>query len=175
MIGIDTRCPRCRTDASRQIVDMGHERPICSRDAMSAPPPIATGLPHYGGRRQGLTRRLVREREQAPPLSVLQIFRSVVDDPVARAAPGARRHHHRSPELHRRPEPESADNNPLKRNGAVNQQRRAARATRAGRSASELAGDRCAPLARLRAAKRVDAGGRHHHPGAIRRSSTATP
>ena len=87
MIGIDARCPRCRTDASRQIVDMGHERPICSRDAMSAPPPIATGLPYYGGRRQGLTRRLVREREQAPPLSVLQIFRSVVDDPVARAAP----------------------------------------------------------------------------------------
>jgi hypothetical protein len=29
----------------------------------------------------------LREREQAPPLSVLQIFRSVVDDPVARAAP----------------------------------------------------------------------------------------
>jgi hypothetical protein len=29
----------------------------------------------------------LREREQAPPLSVLQIFRSVVDDPVGRAAP----------------------------------------------------------------------------------------
>jgi hypothetical protein len=59
-------------------------------------------------------------------LSVLQIFRSVVDDPVADccpAAPARRPHHHhhlvrpRSPELHRSPEPESANNNPLKRNG----------------------------------------------------------
>ena len=51
--------------------------------------------------------------KQAPPLSVLQIFRSVVDDPVGLdCAPAASRRHHRSPELHRRPE--SANNNSAK-------------------------------------------------------------
>ena len=60
----------------------------------------------------------LREREQAPPLSVLQIFRSVVDDPVARAAPAPA--DIIDPDLHRRPEPESANNNPL--NGDVDQQ-----------------------------------------------------
>ena len=63
----------------------------------------------------------LREREQAPPLSVLQIFRSVVDDPVARAAP-APADIIEPPDLHRRPEPESANNNSAKRNGDVDQQ-----------------------------------------------------
>ena len=48
----------------------------------------------------------LREREQAPPLSVLQIFRSVVDDPVARAAP-APADIIDPPDLHRRPEREN--------------------------------------------------------------------
>ena len=80
----------------------------------------------------------LREREQAPSLSVLQIFRSVVDDPVAGCARPAPRTIAAArpgeadviviigrpdrPELHRRPEPESANNNPLKRNGDVDQQ-----------------------------------------------------
>jgi len=68
------------------------------------------------------------------PLSVLQIFRSVVDDPVPRCARPRRRHHRR-----RSPKPtsssssiaptarapssatESANNNPLKRTGDVGQ------------------------------------------------------
>jgi hypothetical protein len=52
---------------------------------------------------------------------MLQIFRSVVDDPVARAAP-APADIIEPPELHRRPELESANNNPLKRKGDVDQQ-----------------------------------------------------
>jgi hypothetical protein len=56
----------------------------------------------------------LREREQAPPLSVLQIFRSVVDDPVARAAP--------APADIIDPPNQTANNNPLKRKGDVDQQ-----------------------------------------------------
>ena len=85
--------------------------------------------------------RFARAREgseygQRCPLSVLQIFRSVVDDPVPRCArPPA---HHRSPELHRRPE--SANNNSAKTKMATStRSRTAAQAARAGRSASELA------------------------------------
>ena len=94
---------------------------------------------------------------QKPPLSVLQIFRSVVDDPVARA--GARQHHRspRSPDLHRRPEPESANNNSAKTKMATSPA--AAQPARAGRSArrssvSQLAGIG-ARLARVRAANNV--------------------
>ena len=54
------------------------------------------------------------------------IWPSIVDDPISRRArpapspspPAPRRHHHRSPrssELHRRPEPESANNNSTKK------------------------------------------------------------
>src|SRR5665213_2505370 len=62
----------------------------------------------------------LREREQAPPLSVLQIFRSVVDDPVARAAPAPA-------DIIDRPSSivapnQTANNNPLKRKGDVDQQ-----------------------------------------------------
>ena len=61
----------------------------------------------------------LREREQAPPLSVLQIFRSVVDDPVARAAPAPA-------DIIDRPSSIVAPNLrttiPLNRNGDVNQQ-----------------------------------------------------
>jgi hypothetical protein len=35
------------TEVSLQTVAVGHERPISGVRAMSAPPPIATGLPHY--------------------------------------------------------------------------------------------------------------------------------
>src|SRR5665647_2721479 len=63
----------------------------------------------------------LREREQAPPLSVLQIFRSVVDDPVARAAPAPA-------DIIDRPSSivapnQTANNNPLKRNGDVDHSR----------------------------------------------------
>ncbi len=74
-----------------------------------------------------------REHPADPYRQCCGILAIVVDDPVPRCArPGAatiaaaparrsrRHHHHRSPrppELHRRPEPESANNNPLKRNG----------------------------------------------------------
>src|ERR1035437_8758704 len=61
----------------------------------------------------------LREREQAPPLSVLQIFRSVVDDPVARAAPAPA-------DIIDRPSSivapnQTGNNNPLKRKGDVDQ------------------------------------------------------
>jgi hypothetical protein len=83
---------------------------------------------------------------------VLQIFRSVVDDPVARAAP--------APAdiiiIIDRPDPPTsivAPNQnlrttiPLKRNGNVNQQRCAAQAARAGRSARRSRG-RCGSACR---------------------------
>ena len=63
----------------------------------------------------------LREREQAPPLSVLQIFRSVVDDPVARAAPAPADIIDRPTSIVA-PNQKSANNNPLKRNGDVDQQ-----------------------------------------------------
>src|ERR1019366_9392967 len=62
----------------------------------------------------------LREREQAPPLSVLQIFRSVVDDPVARATPAPADIIDR-PSSNVAPKP-TANNNPLKRKGDVDQQ-----------------------------------------------------
>src|SRR5674476_702991 len=62
----------------------------------------------------------LQKQEQAPPLSVLQIFRSIVDDPVARAAPAPA-------DIIDRPSSivapnQTANNNPLKRNGDVDQQ-----------------------------------------------------
>ena len=62
-------------------------------------------------------RPALREREQAPPLSVLQNLAIVADDPVARSAP-APADIIEPPELHRRPELQTS----LKRNGDVDQQ-----------------------------------------------------
>src|SRR5450631_4940258 len=65
----------------------------------------------------------LREREQAPPLSVLQIFRSVVDDPVARAAPAPADIIDRLTSIVA--PNQTANNNPLKRNGDVDHSRTA--------------------------------------------------
>ena len=84
----------------------------------------------------------LREREQAPPLSVLQIFRSVVDDPVARAAPAPADIIDRSAELHRRPEPDCQQQSAKKkgrRRPAAVQPARAGRSARRS-SVAQLAG-----------------------------------
>jgi hypothetical protein len=87
---------------------------------------------------------------------VLQIFRSVVDDPVARCARPPAHHHRspRSPELHR--PPESANNNPLKRNGDVGQQpqRRPAGSSRS--LCLRARWNRRTPRARVRGAIKVN-------------------
>ena len=61
------------------------------------------------------SRRSAARARASAPLTVLQNFRSVVDDPVARAAP-APADIIEPPDLHRRPEPESdVDQQPYSR------------------------------------------------------------
>ena len=113
---------RCRSGKARWKTKKKCRR----RPAAAAPPrrPVRVGLRQSAlelapprarawGQREGVT---------LPPLSVLQNLAIVGDDPVPRCprpapapSPARRPHHHhrspRSPDLHRRPEPESANNN----------------------------------------------------------------
>ena len=96
-------------------------------------------------------------RSRSAPLSVLQIFRSVVDDPVARAAPAPA-------DIIDRPNfivapNQTANNNPLKRNGDVDHSRTAgsSRSVCSAQLGRTARWNRRAPCARVRAAIAVNA------------------
>ena len=130
------------------------------RSSSSAPPKPKCAAPDSAATtRQGIKNTISpagnvgeRERRRQTPLSVLQIFRSVVDDPVARAAPAP------ADIIIDRPDPPTsivAPNQnlrttiPLNRNGDVNQQplRRPGGSSRSLCSARGRCGSACARLA----------------------------
>jgi hypothetical protein len=96
-----------------------------------------------------------RERARRRALSVLQIFRSAVDDPVPRCL-DRRQHRRQSPDLHRRSEPEICKQQFRQKEMSTSaSSRSAAQPAGAGRSASELAGIG-ARLARAREGSKHD-------------------
>ena len=117
---------------------------------------------------------------------MLQIFRSVVDDPLPRfssigagtiaTAPTRRsRRQQRPPELHRRPRTGSCEQQPAikrKRMATSTSSRSADQAARAGRSASQLPGIG-APRARVRAANVVNAARFHRSFSAVAAAARA--